>query len=401
MQTAKTIISSLFKGGKGYYIWMGTLSVFVLAALGAYVVQAQEGLIITGMRDQVSWGLYIGNFTFLVGVAAAAVLLVIPAYVYHFKPIKEIALFGELMAISALVLCILFIMVDVGKPAVFWHLMPGIGRMNWPSSILTWDVIVLNGYLILNASAAGYVIYSKFHKRDYKMSIMLPIVFISIPWAFSIHTVTAFLFNGLNARPFWNTAVLAPRFIASALCAGPALMILVFQIIRKHYKIEITNEALGRIAEWIAYAIGLHLYLFGAEVFKEFYSDTYHVASIEYLYFGLHHHHKYVFWMWLAMFCNFAAFTIFLVPKLRRNYKVLNVGCVLIFLGVYLEKGVGLVIPGFIPGTQGEIYEYNATFLEYTIILGIWAFGALLYTALIHTVMPIYKGEIVSKKLRS
>jgi len=400
MQTAKTILSSLFKGGKGYYIWMGSLSIFVLAGLVAYLFQVRDGLIITGMRDQISWGLYIGNFTFLVGVAAAAVLLVIPAYIYHFKPIKEIALFGELMAITAIVLCILFIMVDVGKPEVFWHLLPGVGRMNFPQSILTWDVIVLNGYLILNLAAASYIVYNKYHKRDYKLSVMLPIVFISIPWAFSIHTVTAFLFNGLNARPFWNTAVLAPRFIASALAAGPALMIIVFQVIRKHYKIGITDEALGRIAEWVTYAIALHLYLFGAEVFKEFYSDTHHVASIEYLYYGLHHHNKLVPWMWMAFLFNIIAFVLFLVPKFRANYKMLNVGCVLLFIGVYIEKGVGLVIPGFVPGTLGEIYEYSETLLEYLIVIGIWAFGAMFYTALIHTVIPIYRGEIVSRKLK-
>src|SRR5512140_340383 len=87
-----TALRQIFIGSRNYYLWVGFLLVLILVGVITYFgQQATKGLIVTAMRDQVSWGFYISNFTFLVGVAAAAVLLVIPAYVYHWKPIKEIA----------------------------------------------------------------------------------------------------------------------------------------------------------------------------------------------------------------------------------------------------------------------------------------------------------------------
>src|SRR4030065_1852898 len=116
----------LITKGRWYYAWIAFLLFFILIGVISYMKQFNQGLILTAMRDQVSWGLYISNFTFLVGVAAAAVLLVIPAYLYHFKPIKEIVLFGEMMAITAITMCMLVVTVDLGQPIRGWHLMPGI-----------------------------------------------------------------------------------------------------------------------------------------------------------------------------------------------------------------------------------------------------------------------------------
>jgi molybdopterin-containing oxidoreductase family membrane subunit len=226
------------------------------------------------------------------------------------------------------------------------------------------------------------------------MSVLWPIIILSIPWAISIHTVTAFLYNGLSSRPFWNASILAPRFIASALCSGPALMILLFQIVRKVSKMEISDTAIFKIAELIAYAMGINLFLFGAEFFKEFYSGSVHLAPMEYLYFGLHGHNNLVPWMWMAFIFNLTAFFIFLRPKTRENYFTLNLACVLIITGVYIEKGMGLIIPGFIPGTLGEVFEYAPSGLEKSVTLGIWAFGALFFTLFLKFALPVYTGEL-------
>ncbi|MDZ4383444.1 MAG: NrfD/PsrC family molybdoenzyme membrane anchor subunit, partial [Thermodesulfovibrionia bacterium] len=199
----------LITKGRWYYAWIAFLLFFILIGVISYMKQFGQGLILTAMRDQVSWGLYISNFTFLVGVAAAAVLLVIPAYLYHFKPIKEIVLFGEMMAITAIVMCMLFIVVDIGRPERAWHILPVIGAMNFPSSLLAWDVLTLNGYLAINIFVVFYVLYKLYMGKEYKMSVIWPIVIISIPWAISIHTVTAFLYNGLSSRQFWNASILA------------------------------------------------------------------------------------------------------------------------------------------------------------------------------------------------
>ncbi|MEM2982971.1 MAG: NrfD/PsrC family molybdoenzyme membrane anchor subunit, partial [Candidatus Bathyarchaeia archaeon] len=320
---------------------------------------------------QVSWGFYIANFTFLVGVAAAAVLLVIPAYVYDFKPIKEIVLFGEMIAITSIIMCISFVIIDMGRPIYAWHILPFLGKMNFPTSLLAWDVIVLNGYLILNIIVVFYVLYRLFHGREYKMSFIWPIVIVSIPWAVSIHTVTAFLYNGLPSRPFWNASIMAPRFIASALCSGPAIMLLTFQIIRKVSDIEIEDRAIFKIAELIAYAMGTNLFLFIAEFYKEFYSGSIHLAPMKYLYFGLYGNAALVPWIWTALAFNTLAFFLFLIKKTRENYITLNVACILIIIGVYIEKGIGLVVPGFVPDTLGEIYEYSPSWIEGKITIAV------------------------------
>jgi len=385
-------------GNRWYYAWVGFLSVFILIGVFSYIQQLDKGMILTGMRDQVSWGLYISNFTFLVGVAAAAVLLVIPAYLYNFKPIKEIVLLGEMLAITAIIMCLLFIVTDLGRPERAWHILPVIGAMNFPSSLLAWDVISLNGYLIINCIAVFYTLYRLSIGREYKMSVIWPIVIISIPWAISIHTVTAFLYNGLSSRSFWNASILAPRFIASALCSGPALMLIIFQIVRKVSKMEISDVAIFKIAELIAYAMGVNLFLFGAEFFKEFYSGSVHLAPMKYLYFGLHGHSNLVIWMWLALIFNVTAFFIFLRPKTRENLFALNLACILIIIGVYIEKGMGLIVPGFVPGTLGEIYEYTPTGIEKNITMGIWAAGALFFTFFLKFALPVYTGELRFKE---
>ncbi len=381
-------------GNKKYYCWLAFLSFFVLLGLSAYVDQLNRGLIATAMRDQVSWGLYISNFTFLVGVAAAAVYLVIPAYVYNFKPIKEIALFGEMLAITAITMCILFIIVDLGQPTRVWHILPVIGAMNFPSSLLAWDVVVLNGYLILNTLIVFYTLYRFSIGKEYKWSVIWPLIIISIPWAVSIHTVTAFLYNGLPSRPFWNASILAPRFLASAFCSGPAIMLIIFQVIRKLSDVEIENRAIFKIAELVAYAMGINLFLLGAEVFKEFYSGSIHTYPIRYLYFGLHGKASLVPWIWAATIMNITAFLLFLSPKTRENFVTLNIGCALIIMGVYIEKGMGLVVPGFVPDTLGEIYEYTPTMQEIVITMGIWAAGAMLYTVLLKFAVPVYTGKL-------
>jgi molybdopterin-containing oxidoreductase family membrane subunit len=372
-----------------YFAWLGLLGLLMLWGLSAWWQQVTQGLIATNMRDQVSWAFYIGNFTFLVGVAAAAVMLVIPAYIYNWKPIREIAIFGELLAISAIVMCMLFVLVDVGRPDRVWHMMPLVGSLNLPSSILGWDVLVLNLYLILNLVIVLYLLFTAFHRRPYKRSFVVPLLLVSIPAAVGIHTVTAFVYAGVAARPFWNSAILAPRFLASAFCSGPAILLILFQILRRTTKIEIKDEAIWKIAELMAYAMFLNLFLFGAEIFREYYSNTHHLIHTQYLFSGVHGHRALVPFAWLSLACSVVAFLLFLFPATRRNLVTLNLGCLLIYTGVYIEKGMALVIPGMTPDTLGEFYEYVPTLIEVRIGAGIFAVGFLVFTLLCKIAIPI------------
>ncbi len=536
----------LSEGDWRYYLWIGSLFAVCLLGLNAYAKQFVYGLVVTDMTDQVSWGVYIANFTFLVGVAAAAVMLVIPVYIYKNEELHDLVIFGELLAISAILMCLAFVTVDLGRPDRFWHMIPGVGKLNFPGSLLSWDVIVLNGYLLLNVYLCAYLLYCRYRKQAPSKWFYLPVVFLGILWAISIHTVTAFLYVGLGGRPFWNSSIVGPRFIASAFTAGPALIILALQVVRRvtasapageqetgtesrvatsraatledldllarHLpefasvpmelrqdslagakvievaageallrqgandhdaylvlegrvvvkreedgrfriirsvgpgeqfgeisalhgtprtatafaedttrvlrlpadalrklmkipamnrvirermteRLKITDRSLLTLRSIVQVSMLINVFLLLNELFKEFYTDNLHVAASKYLYFGLHGHHALVPWIWTAIGCNLVAMVLLLLP-VSRSLKWLDVACVLAIVGIWIEKGMGLVIPGFIPSPLGEIVEYTPTLNETLICLGIWAFGFLCYTLFLRMAVPILQGTL-------
>ena len=383
----------ILQGPGLYWAWLAFLLALIASGGVAYARQVGTGLVVTAMRDQVSWGFYIGNFTFLVGVAAAAVVLVIPAYIYDWKPIREIVVYGELLAVSAIVMCLLFVLVDIGRPDRFWHLVPPWGHLNFPQSILAWDVLVINLYFVVNFVVVTHILYRAFTGRHYDRRLVVPLVLLSIPMAVGIHTVTAFLYNGLAARPYWNSSILAPQFLASAFCSGPAILLIVLQVLRRFTRFEIRDEAIWKIAELMAYAMFLNLFLHGAEAFKEYYSDTEHLLFTRYWYSGLGEHRTLVPYAWTAVGLNLAAFILFVVPAARRNWVTLNLGCLAIYAGCYIEKGMGLIIPGLTPDALGEIYEYYPTITELRVAAGVFALGFLVFTLMLKVAVPISLGE--------
>ena len=382
-----------FVGDWRYYAWMGALTALCLVGLNAYARQLAQGLITTGMSDQVSWGVYIANFTFLVGVAAAAVMMVIPVYIYDNEELHDLVIFGELLAVAAILMCLAFVTVDLGRPDRFWHLIPGLGQLNFPASMLSWDVIVLNGYLLLNVHICGYLLYCRYRGRKPAKWFYIPFVFVAIGWAVSIHTVTAFLYVGLGGRPFWNSSIVGPRFLASAFTAGPALIILALQVIRRITDYHITDKALLTLRSIVQVSMLINVFLLVNEVFKEFYSGDLHVASSRYLYLGLHGYHALVPWIWTAIVFNLAAMFLLVLP-LSRSLKWLNLTCVLSIAGIWIEKGMGLVIPGFIPTPLGQIVEYRPSLNETLVCIGIWAFGLLAYTIFLRMSVPILQGRL-------
>jgi Ni/Fe-hydrogenase subunit HybB-like protein len=538
-----------FVGDWRYYAWMGLLTIITLLGLNAYCKQLVNGLIVTGMSDEVSWGVYIANFTFLVGVAAAAVMMVIPVYIYKKEELHDLVIFGELLAVAAIIMCLAFVTVDLGRPDRFWHLIPGIGQFNFPASMLSWDVVVLNGYLLLNVHICGYLLYTRYQGRKPGKWFYIPFVFIAILWAVSIHTVTAFLYVGLGGRPFWNSAIVGPRFLASAFTAGPALIILALQVVRRvtattpslaseslaaaerhplatrrdatmadlqllaqHLpelssvpmterlyslngasvsdvavgdvllrqgsndsdaffvlkgrvvvmrdeggrsritrsvgpgeqfgeissltgtprvgtaivedagqvlrlpaeslrmlmrspkmneivhsrmteRLMITDRGLLILRGIVQVSMLINVFLLLNEVFKEFYSGNLHVASSRYLFLGLHGHDGLVSWIWTAIAFNITAMVLLVLP-ISRSLRWLNVACVLSIVGIWIEKGMGLVIPGFIPTPLGAIVEYSPSLNETLVCLGIWAFGLLCYTIFLRMAVPILQGRL-------
>ncbi len=394
IQFLKSALHKVFRGSKLYWCWLGLLTAIAVIGVWHYIHQLQSGLVATGMSDQVSWGFYISNFAFLVGIAASSVLLVIPAFIFHREDIKQVVMLGEGMAVAALVMAMLFVIVDLGRPDRLWHMIPLLGRFNFPVSLLAWDIVVLVGYLLLNLAIPFYVHYSQYKGREPNLRGYFPFVVLGIFWAISIHTVTAFLFSANPARPFWHIALLAPRFIASAFVSGPALIIIMLQIIRRMTRYPVSQRIINTTALIMTVAMHINLFFIGTELFTDFYSEGEHAASIRYLYFGLRGFSALQPWILAALALNVIAVIILTIHPLRRNTVTLNIACVFAFVGIWLEKGMGLVVPGFIPTPLGEIFEYSPTVTEIAISFGIWAVGLLIFTLLAKTTILTELGEL-------
>lgn len=385
-------------GNRAYHIWMAVLTVIMLFGMYNYGIQLDEGLSATGMTDRVSWGLYISNFTFLVGVAAAAVMLVLPAYVLKNIDFKQAVLIGEGLAVSALLMCLAFVVADMGGPARLWHMIPGIGVFNFPNSMLTWDVIVLNGYLFINITIPLYILMMRYQGKTPNPKIYIPGVFLSVFWAVGIHMVTAFLYQGLQARPFWNNALLGPRFLASAFAAGPALIIIVLAIIRKFTAFNVPDKTIKKISLIVTVAAQINLIMLISELFKEFYAPTHHSISAVYLFFGIGDKTALLPWIWTSISLNVIATIALTFHKVRSNLNILYVLCGMLFIAIWIEKGFGLIVPGFIPGPWGKIAEYTPSLVEISVTLGIWAMGAFIFTILAKTGIAVEMGQLVYKK---
>jgi len=387
-------VLSVTTGTIKYHLWMAFLTLLMLSGAYAYSIQIREGLSVTGMSDSVSWGLYISNFTFLVGVAAAAVMLVLPSYILHDVDFVRAVLIGEVLALAALVMCLAFVTVDLGGPANAWHLIPIIGIFNWPRSMLSWDVLVLNGYLFINITIPLYILVCHYLGKEPNKRIYLPGVFLSVFWAVALHMVTAFLYAGLPARPFWNTSLLGPRFLASAFAAGPALLILILGVIRRFSDYWIEDVTLNKLALVATVAAQINLVMLGSELFTEFYAPTHHNQSATYLFFGLRGHNSLLPWIWSSIGMNLLATLVLTIHTLRKRMFFLYGACALLFVAIWVEKGMGLIIPGFIPEPWGNIVEYSPTAVEIFVTLGVWAMGFFLFTLLVKMAIPIELGRV-------
>lgn len=372
------MLDKALTGSKRYWVWMFILLGIIGAGFLNYFKQFSYGLGVTGMSRDISWGVYIAQFTYLVGVAASAVMLVIPMYLHNYKKFGKIVILGEFLAIAAVTMCLLFIVADLGQPMRLMNVI----LHPTPNSILFWDMIVLNGYLFINL-LVGWTTLAAERKQVAPPSWIKPFIYLSIPWAVSIHTVTAFLYAGLPGRHLWLTAIMAPRFLASAFASGPSLLILLCLLVKKLSKFDPGKEAIQTLAKIVTYAMIINVFFLAMEFFTAFYSNIPgHKHPLTYLFFGLHGHAKLVPFMWTAIALAFVSIALLINPATRQNEKILGFAAAGIFLSTWIDKGIGLVIGGFIPNPLEKITEYSATCTEISIALGIWAIGALVLTVL-------------------
>jgi molybdopterin-containing oxidoreductase family membrane subunit len=386
------MLEKALTGSNRYWGWIAVLLAFMAAGALSYIQQYNYGLGLTGMSRDVSWGVYIAQFTFLVGVAASGVMVVLPYYLHNYKTFGKITILGEFLAVASVSMCLMFILADLGQPTRALNVL----LHPTPNSILFWDMIVLNVYLFLNIFV-GWVVLTAEKKEVAPPKWIKPFIYISIPWAVSIHTVTAFLYAGLPGRHFWLTAILAPRFLASAFAGGPALLILLCLIIKRVTKFDAGQEAIQKLATIVTYAALINVFFVLLEFFTGYYSNIPgHMHTLDYLFFGLHGHDQLVPWMRVSTIFGIIAIVMFLVPATRKREDTLAIACILLFISLWIDKGIGLVIGGFVPSPLEEITAYYPSFQEIMITLGVWATGFFILTVLYKIALSVKEEKMIS-----
>ena len=378
------MLEKVLKGPVSFYMWLALLGGVITVGVLVYILQLYMGLQVTGLSRDVSWGFYISQFTYFVGVAAGAVMLVLPAYFHHYKKFKKMIILGEFMAIGAVIMCMLFIVVDMGQPQRVMNVI-----LNpTPNSVMFWDMTVLTGYLVLNVIIGWVTLEAERHQVDPPKWIK-PVIYLSIFWAFSIHTVTGFLYAGIPGRHYWLTAIMAARFLASAFCSGPAILLLLSFVLKRLTNFDPGKEAVQTLTKIIAYAMGINVFFFMLEVFTAFYSSIPgHMHPLSALFA---HHHWVNTWMWAAAVMALISLVLIALPSTRDNEKILPFTLIILVIATWIDKGLGLLIGGFTPNTFDKVTVYAPTLAEIVIGLGIYGIGALVISLLWKIALDVKK----------
>jgi len=382
------MLEKVFHGSRRYWTWLAVLTVIIIVGLIAYIRQLTYGLGLTGMSRDVPWGLYIAQFTFLVGIAASGVMVVIPYYLHNYQAFRRMVILGEFLAAAAVLMAVLFIVVDLGRPALVLNVL----LYPSPYSVMFWDLCVLSAYLILNI-IIGWTTLSAEKKGFPPSRWTLVLTIISIPLAISIHTVTAFLYSGLPGKEYWMTAITAARFLASAFASGPALLAILALVVRRFASYEVSDASVRALAKIVCYAMIANVFFFLLEIFTSFYSSIpSHQATFRYLFFGLDGHAGLAPVMWVATVLALLGILLLLVPRLRNSSTFLPIALAAVFFACWLEKGVSFVLGGFVPNSFGSIVGYLPTLNELLVITGVYALGLLVLTILYKIVIEVRKG---------
>ena len=370
------MVEKALVGSRRYWLWVGGLLAVIGLSFIAYLYQLSHGLGVTGMSRNVSWGLYIGQFTFMVGVAASAVMVVLPYYLHNHKEFARMTVLGEFLAVSSVTMCMLFVFVDMGRPMRVFNV------FLYPQlhSVMFWDMVSLSGYLLINATITLVSLHAE-QSDLHPPRWIKPVILLSIPWAISIHTVTGFLYAGLPGRMSWRTPIMAPRFLASAFAAGPALLILLCFLLRRLTGYDVGKKAIQGLSVIVTYAMAINVFFILMQMFTALYSNVPGLTEeFQDLYFGTEVHTSLLPWGRISLLLMAAALILLLIPRIRHNEKTLAAACVLVFSSLWIDKGLCMVVGGFIPSPLGTITRYVPTLPEMTITLGVWAIGALMVT---------------------
>jgi len=371
--------------------WLAALAVLILFGLSAWIYQLTQGLIVTGMRDEVSWGLYICTFAFFVGLSAGGLIMASAAEVFGVDSVRPLSRLGVLCAGACVFVAAMTIIPDLGNPQRVWELFR---YPNWTSPMV-WDVIIIIVYFCF--AAIDLILMTRRGGAPEGRARALRIAaYIGLPAAVLLHSITAWIFGVQISRPFWNTALLAPMFVTSAILSGTALIALVALVAKRFDRLQLPDETWSAVRKLIATTLAVDLFLVGADYLTILWGNVPRErAALNMILPG--GSWQWVFWLeWVVG--GVVPFLLLVLPRWRRRFDLLALASVLVLVGVYAFR-VELVVGGllkpllsFAPGVSlgssqlgtGSFQltgSYHPTWVEYAIVAGLLAFLCLLITA--------------------
>lgn len=365
---------------KAGVVWVGAIAAGLVVGLGSFLYQWANGLGVTGLSNTVSWGLYIVAFMFFVGVSAGGLIVVAASELVGSHRLASLNRLAVIVSGTAIAAAAVSIMPDLGRPERFWKMLV---QPHWTSPLM-WDMVVITLYLSIAVTDLWILTRPRPMARGLKIMAM-----VTLPVAVLVHSVTAWIFGLLVARPFWNTALMAPLFISSALVSGMALILLVTHLTTRVTRFSPPEHVFGDIGKLMAWFVAVDGFLLAAEVLTVYTSQVEdHLAPLELLLWG---RFAPIFWAEVALGVA-VPFVIFATPALRRRRPLLLSAAALALLGVFAKR-INILLPGLyepligmapgIPGGRpGQPFSdapaYVPTWVELGVVLGIFALGAAL-----------------------
>jgi molybdopterin-containing oxidoreductase family membrane subunit len=357
-------------------IWISVLGAGLLVGLGCFVYQASNGLGVTGLSNTITWGMYIVSFMFLVGISAGGLIVVAGAELAgttRFEHLNRIAVVCSLAAVATAAGSIL---PDIGRPHMAWKMIihPHV------TSPLVWDMAVLAIYLLIGAIDLYILTRTPVPRRALRIMAI-----VSLPVAILVHSITAWIFGLLVARPFWNTPLLAPLFISSALVSGTALVIVTAHVVERFTPWRAGEAALEGLRKLLLWFVAADVFLLFTEVMTTFVSgEPDHREQLDILLTG-----RLAPVFWFEVLVGVAApVLLLLLPRTSRSRGALVAASLLLMFGVFAKR-INILFaaefeplvnlsPGIPGGRPGQLFRpdqvYFPTWVELGVLVGMVAF---------------------------
>jgi len=403
-------------GRRALAAWIGLLLGVMAVGAVAFVYQFNTGLIVTGMRNTVMWGQYILFFMFFVGLSAGGLIVASAGRLFGIKAFKPITRLAVLEATVAVMLAATFILPDLGRPERMLNILlyPNL------TSPMIWDITIVIVYMAMSAFyvwlyaradlarrgswlALGTGTSERTMAREERVKGVM--AWIALPAAILLHSITAWIFGLQISRGFWYSSIMAPMFIASALVSGLSLVILLALVLRRLRRLHFSDDLAALLGGLLGSFIAVEAFLVLAEYLTASYPGAAEGDAVRRMLVGPY---APLFWFEIGVGL-FVPFTILAIRRLRRNPAWVATAAGIAIAGIFVHR-LNLVLnglsyaniqlpPGLPIGTdQGGAssfamsYWYVPTMVEWLIVIGVLAFGGLLFTIAV-IVLPMQEPE--------